>query len=383
MSEAAKPQAAEVSMFSQLKARWQNFRYRHILLEAIVSVCLGYLIWLYTHSRAGDSTDFVHVPVQLQLVPAQRDQFAIESQGPTRVNVMFSGPYARIRELRRKIQRGSVQAMVTVTVPEDKQLENSYTDVTRLSIADLSVPPGVTVELADENATIPFTIHRLAERILPVRLDVTGEVRVSHVKIEPTTVAVRGPKAILDRVSFIPTQPCSLQPDAETSTSGEPVAREQVALVTELEGRAIQVSPHNVNLRCKVAPKQKLYELTDIPVHFLCPVNFPLTPRFLDDRPGKVSLRLMGPATDAMPPVLAFVDLTSGTYARGRNLEPVRLQLPKDFQLVQNTSPLVAFTLEEPDSAVRSQESGVKSQESRLRLAPPGSAVRAPVTVGP
>jgi hypothetical protein len=334
-------------MLARIKAGWM-LRFRHIALEAAVSVCLAFLVWLYTHSRAGDSTDFVQVPVVLQLPPGQRDQFALESQGPTRVNVMFSGPYARIREVRRKIQRGAVQAIVTVTVPEEKQHENTYADVARVSIADLAVPPGVTVELADDNAIVPVTIHRLTERILPVRLDVTGEFRVSHVKIEPTTVTVRGPKAILDRVSYIPTQPCSLQTDTENSLA-EPIAREQVALVTELEGRPIQTSPRNVQLRCRVAPKQKLYELRDVPVHFLCPVGFPLRPRFVDERPGRVSLKLLGPATETLPPVLAFVDLTTGNYARGRNLEPVRLQLPKDFQLVQNSSPLAAFILEEPD----------------------------------
>jgi hypothetical protein len=333
----------------RIKAWWTTFRYRHIVLEAIVSVCLAFLVWMYTHSRSGDSTDFVQVPVQLQLPPNQRDHFAIESQGQTRVNVMFSGPYARIRELRRKIQRGAVQAIVIVTVPEEKQHENSYTDVARVSIADLSVPPGVTVELADDNASIPVTIHRLVERILPVRLDVTGEVRVSHVKIEPTTVTVRGPKAVLDRASFISTQPCSLPLDSEATTAGEPAAREQVDLVTELEGRPIQASPHNVQFRCKVAAKQKVYELHDVPVHFLCPAGFTLRPRFTDDRPGKVTLRLLGPAGEGPPPVLAFVDLSAGNCARGRNLEPVRLQLPKEFQLVQNTNPLVSFMLEEPD----------------------------------
>ncbi len=301
----------------RIKSWWINFRYRHIVLEAVVSVCLAFLVWLYSHSRAGDSTDFVQVPVQLQLPPGQRDQFAIESPGPTRVNVMFTGPYARIREVRRKIQRGAVQAMVTVTVPEEKQYENSYGDVARISIADLSVPPGVTVELADDNASIPVTIHRLIERILPVRLDVTGDVRVSNIKLEPTTVAVRGPKSILDRAAFISTQPCSLQTDLEGGSTGAPVVREQVELVTELDGRPVQTSPRSVQLRCKVAPKQKLYQLHDIPVHFLCPAGFTLRPRFLDDRPGKVALQLMGPAADGPPPVVAFVDLTAGSFARG------------------------------------------------------------------
>ncbi len=336
-------------MLPRLKAWSMTTRARHIILEAVVSICLAFLVWLYTHSRTSDSTDFVQVPVQIQLPPAQRDQFALEIQGGTRVNVMFSGPYARIRELRRKIQRGSVQANVPLHVPEERQHENSYADLVHVSIADISVPPGVTVELADDNPVIPVMVHRIVERVLPVRLDATGDVRVSQVKIEPTTVAVRGPKAVLDRASFVPTQPCSLQPDLEASLPTDPVVREQVELATELEGRSIQTSPRVVQVRCKVAPRQKVYELRDVPVHFLCPVGFPLRPRFTDDRPGKVSLRVMGPAAEGPPPVLAFVDLSTGNYARGRNLEPVRLQLPKDFQLVQNVTPLVAFTLDEPE----------------------------------
>jgi len=336
-------------MLKRLRSRWNTFRYRHVALEAVVAACLAFLVWMYTHSRTSDSTDFVQVPVQIQLPPGQRDQFAIESQGQTRVNVTFAGPYSRIRELRRKIQRGAVQAIVTLTVPEEKQHENSYTDVAHISAADVAVPPGVTVDLADDNAAVPVTVHRIVERILPVRLDVTGDVSVSQVKIEPTTVTVRGPKAILDRAAFVATQPCSLQADSEGSSVGEPQAREQVDLVTELEGRPIQTSPRCVQFRCRVAPKQKLYELHDIPIHFLCPVAFPLRPRFIDERPGTVSLRLMGPSVESLPPVLAFVDLTLGNFSRGRNLEPVRLQLPKDFQLMQNTTPLIAFTLEEPD----------------------------------
>jgi hypothetical protein len=334
-------------MLRRIKVRWTNFRFRHIALEAVVSACLAFLVWLYTHSRSGDSTDFVQVPVQIQLPPGQRDYFAVESQGPTRVNVMFSGPQARIRELRRKIQRGAVQANITLAVPDEKLYESSYPDTVRVSIADISVPPGVTVELSEDNPGIPVTIHRLTERVLPVRLEVTGDVRVSQVKLEPTTVTVRGPKAVLDRAAFIHTQPCSLE--AESGAGPDPVVRDQVDLVTELEGRPIQTSPRAVQLRCRVAPKQRVYELHDVPVHFLCPVNFPLRPRFTAERPGKISLRVIGPAVEGPPPVLAFVDLTSGNYARGRNLEPVRLQLPKDFQPVYNTPPLVAFTLEDPD----------------------------------
>jgi len=73
-----------------------------------------------------------------------------------------------------------------------------------------------------------------------------------------------------------------------------------------------------------------------VPVQFLCPANFGLRPHFVDERDGKISLRLTGPAAESPPPVGAFIDLTgpeikAGLYAE----EPVKLQLPRDFQLAQ------------------------------------------------
>ena len=51
------------------------------------------------------------------------------------------------------------------------------------------------------------------------------------------------------------------------------------------------------------------------------------------------------------------MDLTGGTFARGRNLEPLRLQLPKDFQLV-HTTPLISFLLEEPERPTATERAG-------------------------
>jgi hypothetical protein len=84
-------------------------------------------------------------------------------------------------------------------------------------------------------------------------------------------------------------------------------------------------------------------------VRFLCPPNYPFRARFGTDHPGKVTLRLQGPSGEETPPVIAFIDLTSGTFGRGRNLEPVRLQLPREFTLAQETPPLVSFILEPAD----------------------------------
>ena len=90
---------------------------------------------------------------------------------------------------------------------------------------------------------------------------------------------------------------------------------------------------------------RKQYELTDVPVQFLCPANFYLRPKFIDERAGKVSLRLMGPVQDEPPRVFAFIDLSKGKFVSGLNQEPLQLQLPRDFQLAQEAPRVVAFEL--------------------------------------
>ena len=334
-------------MLTRIQSWWERFRYRQIALELVVSVCLASLVWLYIHNRARNSIDRVAVPVQVQLALHQRDHFVLEVPESRSVMVSFTGPYARIREIRRKLQRGMLKANLTLTVPEEKKAEAMFTETLHIDEDAIAVPVGVKVEIADES--MPITVHRLSERMLPVKLEWTGDALVSHIKIEPASVMVRGPKSVLDRASFVPTQPYAVQVNADTQANIEANVRDQIALVTELDGRAIQASPASVPFRCRAVPKQKVYELIDVPVHFLAPKASPWMARFDNDKECKVTLKLIGPATDQPPPVLAFVDLTRGNLARGRNLEPLRLQLPKDFQLVQPTTALVTFYLDEID----------------------------------
>jgi hypothetical protein len=83
-------------------------------------------------------------------------------------------------------------------------------------------------------------------------------------------------------------------------------------------------------------PRQRSYELIDVPVQFLCPANFPLRASWEDERGGKITLQLLGPAAEEQPSVAAFIDLTSRKFEPGLYAdEPLRLQLPKDFQLGQ------------------------------------------------
>ncbi len=291
----------------------------------------------------------ISIPVQITLAPGIASNYDLEIHGSNRVPVSFSGPSSRIRELRALLQRGAVQAAVTVTVPAERQKDNAYRDTVEVQATCIRVPPGVMAVVTEGRNQIPITLHRLAERHLPVRLEYAGEPRISQVKLEPATVLVRGPKAILDRTRAVSTQPYSPPPSWDTSSPPDAVIRGQVALTGELEGRPVQMTPATVSLRFRMHPRHKVYELTEVPVHFLCPPDCPWRPHFGADQPGKISLRLLGPPNDETPVVQAYIDLTQGTLGGGRNVEPVRLQLPRDFQLAQEAPPRVAFTLDPRD----------------------------------
>jgi hypothetical protein len=90
----------------------------------------------------------------------------------------------------------------------------------------------------------------------------------------------------------------------------------------------------------------KVYELPEVPIQFLCPADIPLRPSFMSQNSGFVRLRVRGPARSEPPKVYAFIDLTQGHYsAPGRYHEPIQIQLPKEFELAQETPRGVSFQL--------------------------------------
>jgi len=328
-------------------------------ISAGVAVVLGFLVWLYARSRDQDMLDNVPVPVQIVLATGQAEQYDLEVTGPAQVIASFAGPPSRMRELRGLIQHGELRVQATLTVPQDRLNESRYLDTVRVDASDIHAPPGVRPIVAEGRNRIPVTLRRLVERRLPVRVDCSLEERVSQISAEPATVLVRGPQEILDRTRAIPTQPYLVPPRADASSLAEVMQTATVALVPELEGRPVRTQPRSVAVRLTLRPRQKVYELIDVPVQFLCPANFPLRPQWENERAGKITVRLLGPASEEQPAVAAFIDLTgrkfeSGLYAD----EPLRLQLPKDFQLAQNPPRSATFRLS-PLVAERSDSTGL------------------------
>jgi hypothetical protein len=327
---------------------WRHLRFPNLLLEGAVALSLAFLVWLYTRSRDQETLDNVPVPVEIGLAVGQLDQYDLEVAGQSRVPVSFTGPPSCIRELRGLLQRGAVQVDLTLTVPEERRGEARYHDTVRVQASDVPVPPGVVAMVAEGRNRIPVTLRRLVELRLPVRLDYVSDDRIGQLKLEPATVLVRGPQDVLERARAVPTTPYTLAAPPEPTSTREAWVRGQVPLVKELEGRPIRCVPAAVAFRIRFPPRRKVYDLANVPIKFLCPGDFALRPRFGCEHPGKLKLRVTGPA-DEPPAVQAYLDLTVGEFGPGRNVERLQIQLPRDYQLVKEPPRLIPFHLEPLD----------------------------------
>jgi len=321
------------------------------LVSALVAVSLAFLVWLYMRSRDQEILDNVPVPVQISLAPNQQDQYEVEVTGPSQVPVSFTGAPSRLRELRNLLQHGELRIEIPLSVPAERMEESRYLDTISISATDVHPPVGVTPLIIEGRNHISVILQRLVERRLPVRLEQTNSDNSGQVTLEPSSVLARGPQEILEKIRSIPTVPFMLP--AEAGATKKVWVAENLALVQEMEGRKIQTTPTAVTARIALQPRQKVYEIPEVSIQFLSPPNFALRALFTDERAGKITLRLLGPAGEENPPVTAFVDLSSHKWEPGLYEEPVHLQLPKDFQLAQEPPRAVAFQLVPADAPAK------------------------------
>jgi hypothetical protein len=316
------------------------------LISLLVALCLAFLVWLYARSRDQENLDNVPIPVQVLLAPAQAEHYDLEVTGPAQIQASFTGPPSRIRELRQMLRGGELKVDVVFTVPADRQAEARYLDTVRVAATDVHAPAGVTVTVLEGRNRIPVTLHRLVERTLPVTADLGRQDFVRQATCDPPQVVVRGPQEILDRLRAISTQPCVLPPLPDADPTQETKVTLAAALVEEVDGRPVHGTPAITRVEVTLQPRQRLYVLEDVPVFFLCPAGFALQPSFRSERGGRVALRVKGPALAEPPAVVAYIDLTRGKFKPGLYAGvPVRLQLPKDFQLAQEGPLSVDFKL--------------------------------------
>lgn len=322
------------------------------LTSFLVALSLAFLVWLYMRSRDQETFDNVEIPVTIELTASQKDAYELEVKEPNKVAISFNGPQSRIREVRNLVQRDELHIKRTLVVPVERLDESRYSDTVVIEAGDLHTPPGVTCQMHEGRNRIPVVVNRLVEQRLPVRFETAGDATISQWIAEPATVLVRGPQEILEKMTGIQSVPYALPPRAASLARSETLSLPFVPLVQELNGKALRVTPRGVGVKLTVQPQQKIYELNDVPVQFLCPPNFALRAMFSDERAGKISLRLQGPYGEEVPAVTAYIELSGRKWEPGLYDERVKLQLSRDMKLL-GAEPKVAFQLYPADAALK------------------------------
>ncbi len=318
------------------------------LLSIVVSVLLAFLVWLYARSRDQDTLDNVPIPVKITLAPGQAEHYDLEVLGPTpvpQIPVSFTGPPSRIREVRARLQNGDLRAAVTLTIPESHLEDSKYSESVGVFARHIHAPPGVKPTVVEGQNRIPVNLYRVVERRLKVRPEYTGEARLTNVSVDPPVIVVRGPREVLDKLTAFPIQGFTVPEAEEPAAEPRTITTKPISLPDKLEGRPVVTSPATVTARFTVQPRQKLYQLDDLPVQFLCPPDFPLRPLFDGERAGKMTLRLAGPPSEEPPVVVAYVDLSGRRWEPGLYDEPVKLHIPKDYRLLDEAPGRVSFRL--------------------------------------
>jgi hypothetical protein len=331
------------------------------IVTPIIALGLAVLVWLYTRSRDQEVLDN-YVEIDLQVDPAQADSYELEIKGPSekgsrpQVRVSFAGPPSRIRELRAKLNKGQVRLRRAISVPKEMLGEKSYADEVRLHASEIPVPSGVQAVIAENQNRIDVVLWRLVQKDLRVVLKHDAPLdRIEHVIVDPSMVRVRGRQAVLDRVDVIPTEQYSISPTLGATTPYVTDAPVLVPLAKTLEGRPIQPAAEQVAVRFRLRPQQKEHNV-DVPVHFLCPANFPYRPLFTHERDSKITLKVRGPLQERLA-VTAYVDLAGQKFGVGLHAsEPIRVQLPPGFELVQEPPKLSSFRLVPAETPIKPAE---------------------------
>lgn len=334
------------------------------VVTPVIALGLAFLIWVYLRSR-DQEVQVYSVPVKVSIDAQQEDRYVFESKPDTKMRVKFYGLPARLRAVKEMVDLGELALRRVARAPAevDQRLDSEYQETLQFDATALTptLPLGVHAEIAPADARVPVVFKRIIEKTLLVQpnISLAGYELDGPVRAEPPTVKVTGPKSVLDQVSHLvldawqPTPPAGFE--LMTENSVELTSKLRVPAKIGREAVTVKVTPEVVEVKVKVKPALRVYELTDVPVHFLCPADFPYRPQFPSESHATCKVRVRGPANKS-PEVRAYVDLPAlaaqqalkhGTYPD----VTISVDLPNGFFLDGAPPKLSAFKLVQLDPA--------------------------------
>ena len=162
----------------------------------LLALAIGVFVWFFLSGQRRERTSerSYRIPLSIANIPPRT---LISTALPGGVDVRVRGPFTALRQL----EPEKLEAVIDLR--EGRTGEQVY----RLSPDDINVPPEVEV-IALVPLQVPITLDRVAEKVLPIVPDLTGEPaagqKVVDVLVEPRVARVIGPATALERMTADP-----------------------------------------------------------------------------------------------------------------------------------------------------------------------------------
>jgi len=310
---------------------------------ALASIVLAMLVWFYARSRDIETLPQVTVPVRVTLAPGD-GQFRLETSTSGHngtVKATFTGTRAAITRLRERIAQKAVLVSHQISRPAPG-VTAKQTMAVRITPADFSRPPGVTVSLVPGEDTVEVTVVPIRRQRMRVDVDdrSTQRALVQRYVIVPEEVDVEGPADVLAAHRTIRTMPVAVPPAGDGPATPVP-------LMTTLGGRPVTVAPVSVTVSAVLRPRTEPHDV-EVAIGILRPegCRFVVKPESLT--PSTVKIQVRGPVLQEFDPtqVRVILDLTKRPLKAGLQPgEKLVVHLPPGFELVGEPPKVDQFEL--------------------------------------
>lgn len=281
-----------------------------------LSVFLSIFLWAYVLN-----SEKVRFEKTVSLEYILPEDMIFAQKPPLEVTFLIEGPRAFVRTVAEREDK----LVIDLNRANTKRQLNFQVDI---NPTQLSLPFGMVVERVIPRR-IPIRLERKASKIVPLRLQFTGELpaKLSLVKTElkPAEVEVYGPRSLISRLKELPTRPIELE-----SLVGQESVPVEVALTDE---RLTLTSGYDIAFHYQLKASSANLVLKNQPIRFLT------QSKNVRSAVRSASLKLLVPEkiiknrSNISSSVQVWADIPED--AKGRVEVPLKVVLPPSIHLLE------------------------------------------------
>ena len=233
----------------QIIAKVSSYRRPKNWVLKLVSLFFALFLWYFV---VGEDKVDMNVTLPVEIVNLPRD-LIISNQFKKQIEVTISG--------QRSLIRGMAEQHISRSIDLSKATPGTI--VIQNDPDSISLPRGLSI-LRVQPPTLTLLLDRLIQKELPIKPILVGKVhkdfRLDSVTVDPLTLKISGPQAILDQEENLRTLPIVINGLSESAVKQVSLALKNE--ISDLIGEPV------VAVRLNLSALKKEMKFTDIPIDF-------------------------------------------------------------------------------------------------------------------